>query len=156
MNAPSTERKTAPTQRGLGSIYRRTVVEADGTEREIPTWHIQFSVNGKQYRESTHKESYNEAQKYLKQRITEVTTGKFQGTKIDRTLMSELLKDVIADYELKDRHSVDSMARHLSARYLLPHAGHYRASNVRVPVIPAYMRSRKAAGRAVASINREL
>jgi integrase len=152
----TTDKKTAPTQRGLGSIYRRTVVEADGTEREIPTWHIQFSVNGKQFRESTHKDSYNEAQKYLKRRITEVTTGKFLGTKIDRTLMSELLTDVIADYELKDRHSVDSMARHLIDKYLLPHFGDYRASNVKVPVITAYIRSRKAAGRAVASVNREL
>ena len=47
-------KKTPPTQRGLGSIYRRTVTEADGMEREIPIWHIQFSVNGRQYRESTH------------------------------------------------------------------------------------------------------
>jgi hypothetical protein len=75
-------------QRGLGSIYRRTV---DG--RELPTWHVQFSVNGRQYRESTGTESYNEAQKYLKRRITEVTTGKFVGTQADRITMSELQKN---------------------------------------------------------------
>ena len=152
----TTDKKPAPTQRGLGSIYRRTVTEADGTEREIPTWHIQFSVNGKQYRESTHTDGYNDAQRYLKRRITEVATGKFQGTKINRTLMSELLNDVIADYELKDRHSVDSMARHLIDKYLLPHFGGMRASNVKVPAITSYMKSRKEAGRAVASINREV
>lgn len=158
MTAPmvAREKKPAPTQRGLGSIYRRTVKEADGAEREIPTWHIQFSVNGMQYRESTHTESYNEAQKYLKRRIAEVTTGKFVGTKADRVLMSELLQDVIADYELKDRHSVDSMARHLIDKYLLPHFGKVRATNVKIPAITAYIKSRKEAGRAVASINREL
>ncbi|MGA2117468.1 MAG: hypothetical protein ABSH56_22240 [Bryobacteraceae bacterium] len=132
------------------------MTEAEGTKREIPTWHIQFSVNGRQYRESTHTESYNEAQRFLKRRITEVTSGKFQGTKIDRTPMSELLKDVLADYELKDRHSLDSMARPLIDKYLLPYFGRYRACNVKMPVIAAYLRSRKEAGRAVASINREL
>ena len=152
----TTRKKTPPTQRGLGSIYRRTVTEADGTEREIPTWHIQFSVNGRQYRESTHTESYNAAQKYLKRRIAEVSTGKFQGTQIDRVLMSELLSDVIADYELKDRHSVNSMARHLIDKYLRPHFGRMRAANIKIPGITAYVRSRKEAGRAVASINREL
>jgi hypothetical protein len=49
--------------------------------------------------------------------------------------MSELLNDVIADYELKDRHGLDSMARHLIDKYLLPHFGRYRAANVKVPVI---------------------
>jgi hypothetical protein len=87
------------------------VTEADGAEREIPTWHIQFSVNGKQFRESTHSDSYNEAQRFLKRRITEVSTGKFQGTKVDRTFVSDLFSDVIADYELKDRRSLNSMVR---------------------------------------------
>jgi integrase len=155
MNATN-QKKATPTQRGLGSIYRRTVKETDGTVREIPTWHVQFSVNGRQYRESTHTEKYNEAERYLKRRITEVTTGKFVGTHADRVLMSDLLQDVIADYELKDRHSVDSMARHLIDKYLLPHFGKMRARNVKVPVITSYMKAQKEAGRAVASINREL
>ena len=128
----------------------------DGIEREVPTWHIQFSVNGRQYRESTHTDSYNEAQRYLKRRITEVTTGKFQGTSLDRTLMSELLNDVIADYELKDRHSVDTMARHLIRKYLLPRFGRMRASNLKLPVITAYIKTQKSAGRSVSSINKEL
>lgn len=152
----TTEKTPKPTQRGLGSIYRRKTKELDGTFREIPTYHIQFSVNGNWYRESTHSESYNDAQKFLKRRITEVTTGQFIGIKADRTPMSELLKDVIADYELKDRHSVDSMARHLIDKYLQPHFGRMRASNVKLPAITAYMLQRKKAGRAVASINREI
>ena len=153
---PITEKKPAPTQRGLGSIYRRTVTEADGTEREIPTWHIQFSVNGCQYRESTHTDSYNDAQRCLKRRITEVSTGRFHGTKLDRTLISELLNDVIADYELKDRHSIDKMAKPLIEKRLVPYFGKMRAVNVRVPTITTYMRKRKEEEAAVASINREL
>ena len=88
-------------------------------------------------------DSYNEAQKYLKRRITEVTTGKFHGTKVDRTLMSELLNDVIADYKLKDRHSVNKMARPLIENRLIPYFGRARATNVKVPTITAYMRKRK-------------
>jgi len=151
-----TAKKSRVTQRGLGSIYRRTVTEADGTEREIPTWHIQFSVNGRQYRETTHSDSYNEAQRHLKRRITEITTGKFHGTKLDRTLMSDLLNDVISDYRLKDRHSVNKMARPLIEKRLMPVFGRMRASNVKVPAITSYIRGRKEDGAAVASINREL
>jgi integrase len=145
-----------PVQRGLGSIYRRTVKETDGTLREIPTWQVQFSVNGLQYRESTHTDSYNDAQSYLKRRITEITTGKFHGTKVDRTMMSELLKDVIADYELKDRHSINKMARPLIENRLVPYFGKIRATNVKVPTVTAYMRQRKGEKAAVASVNREL
>jgi integrase len=150
------EKKTAPSHRGLGSIYRRTVTGDDGVEREIPMWHIQFSVNGKQYRESTHTDAFNEAQKYLKRRIAEVSTGKFHGTKVDRTRMSDLLNDVISDYRLKGRRSVDSMARPLIENRLMPYFGRMRATNVRLPAITAYVCERKEAGAAVATINREL
>src|SRR5690348_4982400 len=122
----TTKEKPSPAHRGLGSIYRRAVTGDDGITREIPTWHIQFSVNGKQYRESTHTDSYNDAQKYLKRRITEVTTGKFHGIKLDRTVMSELLDDVVADYRLKDRHSVNKMARPLVEKRLKPFFGRMR------------------------------
>jgi hypothetical protein len=82
--------------------------------------------------------------------------GKFHGTSVDRTLMSELLNDVIADYELKDRHSLKKMARPLIENRLMPYFGRIRASNVKVPTITAYMRQRKEEEAAVASINREL
>jgi len=150
------DKKSAPTQRGLGSIYRRRIKDPDGAERELPVSHVQFSVNGQQYRESTHTDSYNEAQKFLKRRIAEVTTGKFHGTAMDRTLMSDLLKDVIADYELKDRHSLNKMARPLIENRLMPYFGRRRATTVTVPTITAYARQRKQDGAAVASINREL
>jgi len=90
-------------------------------------------------RESAHTESKTAAQRFLKQRITEITTGQFHGTKVDRTMMFELLKDVIADYELKDRHSVDSMACHLIDKYLLPHFGEMRAVSIKVPTLTAYV-----------------
>lgn len=85
-----------------------------------------------------------------------MTTGKFHGTKVDRTPMSELLNDVVADYELKDRHSLDKMARPLIENRLIPYFGRARASNVKIPAITAYMRERKEEKAAVASINREL
>jgi integrase len=154
--APAETKPTNRTNRGLGSIYRRTATGDDGIPREIPTWHIQFSVNGKQYRESTHTDIYNDAQKYLKRRITEVETGKFHGTKVDRTPMSDLLSDVIEDYKLKGRRSIDSMARPLIENRLMPYFGRMRATNVRIPAITGYVRERKEAGAAVASINREL
>lgn len=143
---PTREKSTAHKVRGLGSLKQRT---------EGGCWHIQFSVNGRQYRESAHTTEYNQAVKALKRRITEVTTGKFSGTQIDRTLMSELFQDVIADYELMDRASVDSMARHLIEKYLLPYFGKHRAVNVKLPGIKAYMVKQKET-RSLSSVNKEL
>ena len=68
--------------------------------------------------------------------------------------MAELLNDVIADYGLKDRHSLDSMARHLIGKYLIPHFGGYRASNLKLPIVIAHIRSQKESGRSTASSNR--
>ncbi len=131
--------------RGLGTLARRGNL-----------WHIQFSVDGRQYRESAHTENYNEAVRKLKQRIAEVRAGKFVGLHADRILMSELLADVIADYELKERRSIDKMARPLINNRLIPYFGEMRAVNVRVSNITAYMKLRQKEGAAVASLNVEL
>jgi integrase len=144
---PAREKSTKHKVRGLGSLHQRA---------EGGNYHLQFSVNGRQYRESAHTYEYNQAVKVLKRRITEVATGKFQGTQIDRTPMSELFADVIADYELKDRHSVDSMARPLIDNWLAPVFGKMRAANVKISAITAYIKKRKDEKAAVASINREL
>jgi hypothetical protein len=68
--------------------------------------------------------------------------------------MSDLIKDVIADYELKDNHSIEKMARPLIDKRLMPYFGRFRASNVKAPTITAYIHHRKEQGAAVASVNR--
>src|SRR5580692_7920542 len=90
-------------QYGLGSIFHKTRKLDDGTVVEIPTWYIQFCVDGRVYRESSHSTIYNDAQKLLKKRIAEVDTGKLQEPAARKVLIGELLDDLLGDYQTNNR-----------------------------------------------------
>lgn len=128
--------------RGLGTLERRTV-PTDG--RVIPTWQVDFRVNGIRYRETTGTESYNEAVKFLKRRISEVQTGKFAGPKVEKVLMSELLNDVMDDYRMHHPDSVQCFASPIINGRLLPHFGNMRAIAVSTSAIRAYIKARMTA-----------
>lgn len=81
-DAEHVEQKIAPAPPRSWEPLQRTVKQADGTEREIPTWPCNS--------------------------------------------VSTLLNDVIADYQLKDRHSLNKMARPLIEDRLLPVFGRMR------------------------------
>jgi integrase len=132
--------------RGVGQLYRR---EAAGS------WYVSFSVNGQQIRESTNTDKYKEAVTHLKRRISEVQNGTFVSVKTDRVMVSELLRDVLADYKMKGR-DVGKSAGPLIEHHLLPALKHMRASNLNVSHLRKYVTDRQAEGAAPASINREI
>ena len=131
--------------RGIGTLERRTTPDADGTQRTIPTWHVDFRVNGVRYRETTGTDNYNDAVKFLKRRISEVETGKFAGPKVEKTLMSELLNDVLDDYKMHHPDSVQCFASPIINGHLLPWFGHMRAIAISTSAIRAYIKDRMTA-----------
>lgn len=141
--------------RGLGTIYRRVVEEPDGTLRELPHWHIQFSHNGKQYRESTHTDSYNKAVNTLKKRHGEVESGKYLGVAVEKLKVSALLDDVLDDYETRHPDSVDGFAKPIITRLKEWFDG-TRVVACHPPVIRAYIKDRMKEEPAPATLNREL
>lgn len=130
--------------RGLGTLLTRG-----------GTWHVEFTVNGERYRESTHKKKYNEALNFLKTRISEIQTGSFAGPTRERISMDELLTDVLNDYKTYHPKSV-RFAEPVINLHLKPWFAQQRAVSVSTSSIRAYIKARKDAGAADATVNKEL
>lgn len=153
--------------RGLGQLKKRY-----GS-----VWYVSFSVNGQQYRESTHCEKYNDAVAFLKRRVTEVQTGTFVSVNVDKTTVADILREVAADYTVKKRALTTFLMPSLNL-HLLPYfnAGTkvlvrdgsvtledvpgkkvaMRASRVTQTHLRNYVAHRQGEGASDATINREL
>ena len=142
--------------RGLGTLYRRTKTDPDGTVRELPHWHFQFSHNGQQVRESAQTDNYNKAVSQLKIRHAEIVSGKFIGLSAERIHMAQLLQDVLDDYKTYHQGSL-RFASPIITR-LTEALGAMRAISVKVPVIRDYIKTRMkdSPAPAPATINHEL
>jgi len=127
----------------MGSTYKR------GT-----TYWIQYYRNGKPYRESTKSKKESDAKKLLKKREGEISEGKLPGIYFDRVRFDELAEDLITDYEINDKKSIDR-AR-LSVSHLEGIFEGMRVTNITTPLIKKYIKKRKAENAENATINREL
>jgi hypothetical protein len=67
----------------IGSVYQRG-----------RTYWIKYYRRGQPFRESTHGDSYEEAERLLKRRQGEVVTGKFVGLASERVRFGELAQEV--------------------------------------------------------------
>jgi integrase len=142
-----------PRKPQFGRIYRRTKKRRDGTVITLPTLWIEYYRNGRKYRESTHSTKQGDAERLLKKRQAEIYIGTFGGVQAERVLVSELLDDLIADYEINGKSA--EWARYVDA-HLRPHFGNMRAATVGSTAIQKYIAARRAQGRANGTINREL
>jgi hypothetical protein len=60
-------------------------------------------VGGQVFRESSKSEKYGDAERLLKQRIGEGASGSFQGLRVERVTVGELLDDVLLDYRVNEK-----------------------------------------------------
>lgn len=127
---------------GSGSIYLRG--------RRL--W-ISYPCGGKQKKESAKTDSEAQAAKLLRQRLAEVGKYGTTGPQFDKVRVSELLDDLIRDYEINDK-SVDWCK--IEVAHLKPHFGDHRASAVGSDLVNKYIAKRRALGRKNSTINNEL
>lgn len=132
--------------RGTGSIY---------LQKGSAVWWVKYYRNGKPYRESTHKTNEKEAQDFLTQRLGEIVTGNFSGPKTERIRIDELADDLLRDYRINGKRSLDD----LEARWKLhlkPFFGDLRAVDVSSDLVARYVDKRQEQKAKNATINREL
>lgn len=132
--------------RGTGGIYQ---------QKGSSVWWIKFHRNGVPFRESTGTSDKRKAVRALNHRLAEVSTGKFVGLQTERTLVSELAKDVLRDYRINGKSSIDDV----EARWRLhlePVFGSLRATQVTSSLIDSYVDLRLDEEAQNATINREL
>jgi len=132
--------------RGTGSLYL-----AAGSS----VWWIKYYRNGRAYRESARTAHRRKAEKFLQRRLAEVSTGNFMGPQIERIRVSELADDLIRDYRINGRKSLDWAERRWTL-HLKPFFGELRAAQVGSELIARYVDERQTDKAGNATINREL
>lgn len=128
----------------LGSIYVRGRI-----------YWIKYHKNGRSFRESSHSESYDEAERLLKLRNGEIVTGRFAGLGPERVRMADLFEDLVDDYRINRRNSIGQLKSRLK-KHLLPTFGQMRAADFTTHDVKRYRARRLDAGAEPATINREL
>jgi integrase len=140
------EENRMPRPRGTGSIY---------LQKGSAVWWVKYYRNGKPYRESTHKTNEKEAQDFLKQRMGEIVTGNFYGPKSERVRIDELADDLLRDYRINGKRSLDDVEARWRL-HLKPFFGDLKAIDVSSDLVARYVDKRQEQTAKNATINREL
>jgi integrase-like protein len=84
-----------------------------------------------------------------------VNTGNFIGPRIERITVAELAEDVVRDYRINGKKSLDAAERRWKL-HLKPYFGKFKAAQVGTEIIERYKDHRIQGGAENATINREL
>jgi integrase len=129
---------------GLGTIYRRGRV-----------WWIKWSTDGKRRRESSKSERDVDAIRLLRRRIEEAARDRRRDPVAEnRVTMKDLFEALVADYTANGRRSGRTLTFRLAP--LREAFGQDKARSVTTARIARYAQERLAAGKARATVNREL
>src|SRR5215475_14358224 len=129
--------------RGLGRIFKRGSV-----------YWIAYYHRGHRHRESSHSESESQARRVLKQRLGEITAGRFIGPSEDRLTFDALVADLENDYKVNNRRSLETVRFHLAR--LQRFFGFDRAVDITPDRVKAYQVQRLNEGASRATVNREV
>jgi integrase len=129
--------------RGLGRIFKRGSV-----------YWIAYYHRGHRYRESSHSESESQARRLLKQRLGEITAGRFIGPSEDRLTFDALVADLENDYKANNRRSLETVRFHVAR--LQRFFGFDRAVDITPDRVKAYQVQRLDEEASRATINREV
>jgi integrase len=126
------------------------------------TWHMAFSLRGREIRKSTKCTKLSDAHKFLEVEMRKVHADRaniktYSGDpKIERIKVGELLDDLIANYRRNNgaqaREVSQSMRSHL--KHVRAHFGDFRVVDLRRHHIESYIDSLRSQGKANATINR--
>ncbi len=84
--------------KGSGSVFKHGAV-----------WWIKYYFNGEPIRENTQCKLETDAKKVLKQRIGQITVGRFIGLQSERVTVNDLAEDIRADYAVNGRASKEDL-----------------------------------------------
>ncbi|CAG1066003.1 hypothetical protein BAC1_01600 [uncultured bacterium] len=91
----------------MGSVYRPKYKNKNGEYVESEVWWIKYYRNGKPFRESSGSKRKGDAERKLKSREGEVAEGRFQGLRVERIFFDELAEDLLNDYRMNGKKSLD-------------------------------------------------
>lgn len=127
----------------MGMIYKRGKV----------FW-IKYYRNGKPFYESSGSEKETDAKKLLKSREGAIVEGKFHGLKVERITFDELAEDLLNDYRVNGRKSLDRAG--YSIKHLKEYFNGVKAISITTGEVQRYILKRRKEGAENGTINREL
>lgn len=129
----------------MGMIYKQT---------KSRFWWIKYYKDGRPFRESTRSDKETEARRILREREGDIASGRAILPRADRVHFEELADDLLKDYRINGRRSLDRVEwalKHLRAQF-----GSSRVLTITTPAIRSYMEKRQKEGAKNGTINREL
>lgn len=117
-------------------------------------WWVKYYRDGRPFRESARTEKETEARKFLQRREGQVVEGKFEGLKVEKVTFADLKKDLLNDYELNDKRSLDRAL--LSLKHLEGFFKGAKAMEITTNQVERYILKRRQAAASNGTINREL
>jgi integrase len=131
------------------------------TRREFGTlrlrgriWWVRYKVNGKPYDESSGASDRRKAERLLARRQAELGLGQFTAPDVRRTTFEDVARMIRDDYAANGRRSterLDASLKHLTLAF-----GEMRVLLITADRLTAYVRERRDAGAAPATIRNEL
>ena len=121
------------------------------------TWHADFVVDGQRYRQSLDTSDWREAQALHKELIARAKAGKVSAKKHEiakltfRDAAERFLEDRLSHLAERSIQTERERAKPINDQF-----GNIAVSRITVDDVTSYIRERKAAGRANATVNREL
>jgi integrase len=128
----------------MGSIYKRGAV-----------YWIKYYRNGVPMRESAESDKEKIAKDLLRKREGDIVRGVPVTPRTNRVTLSELLDDVLTDYRVNGRRSLDTITYYIEG-HVRPFFGTRKAASITTADVRQYVAERQAANAANATINREL
>ncbi|MGA3316220.1 MAG: site-specific integrase [Candidatus Korobacteraceae bacterium] len=121
-------------------------------------WWIGYSLDGQEFRESTHTADLRQAEKFLKHRLRQVgaaqlRVAEFITPRMEKVRVSELLDGLADDYQLRGK---DSPQFRSNLKYVREAFGHWRALALTAEKVDEYIKERLEANSQPATINRRL
>lgn len=127
----------------MGSIFKRGNI-----------YWVKYHRAGKAYRESAHSIKESDAKRLLKAREGQIVENRFSGLKVERVRFEELSEDMLNDYRVNGKKSLDRAER--SVNHLKKYFEGVRAVDITTDLIRSYILKRQEEEAENGTINREL
>lgn len=118
-------------------------------------WIRYYDTNGQRHEESARTDKFEQARSLLRQREGDVEKGLPVSARIGRLCLADAAKQLVTDYRINGRHSLDDVERHV-ARLTGWFGSKRRLASITSADISAYVEQRQSQEAANATINREL
>ena len=94
-------------ERGSGGIFKPKYRDRKTQKMRAGRFFwIQYRVNGRAVRENTHSDKVSVAKQLLQKRISEIHGGQWIGPSAQKTMVSEIIDNLLRDYRINEKQSL--------------------------------------------------